>query len=146
MPNLPMVLLEHPIAGTPLNSVLDKVDAAIDEVITKLVTPLPSADTPGKAATPARSEWMEFEALDEWSDLQSEFLARGWGDGLPMVPPTQARVAMMVGGSDLPPEHIVGELAPKMGVATVERIAANAVMAGCRPEYMPVLVALAECS
>ena len=72
------------------------------------------------------------------------FAERGWGDGLPLVPPTESRVAAMVAGSALPGDRIVGTVAPGMGVATVELIAANAVMAGCKPEHMPVLIAALE--
>ena len=67
--------------------------------------------------------------------------AQGMTDGLPVVPPTEERVARMVAGSGLSGDHVVGQLPPTYGNATVEKIAINAVMAGCRPEYMPVVVA-----
>ncbi len=66
---------------------------------------------------------------------------RGWTDGLPVVPPLRALVERMAAGVDLPPDELVCRVPPRWGRATVERIAANAVMAGCRPEYMPVIVA-----
>ena len=67
--------------------------------------------------------------------------ARGWGDGLPVVPPTQERVARMVEGAGLAPDAEIGLMPPRQGIITTEALAVNAVMAGCLPAYMPVLVA-----
>jgi hypothetical protein len=64
------------------------------------------------------------------------FFLRGWTDGLPIVPPTPKRVERMLQGVDLPGDFEVGELKPLDGVATLKKIAINAVMAGCRPEHM----------
>ena len=77
--------------------------------------------------------------------LQQLFLRRGWGDGLPVVPPTVARVKAALAFVDRAPTEILGEVEPLKGLATVEKIAANAVMAGCRPEYLPVVIAAVEC-
>jgi hypothetical protein len=65
-------------------------------------------------------------------------------DGLPVIPPTADRVAKMLKGTKHKPDEVVGQLAPFNGIATVEKVAINAVMAGARPEYMPVLLALTE--
>ncbi len=70
-----------------------------------------------------------------------EMERRGWGDGLPVIPPTPEHVEAFVAASGRPAEEVVGDLAPNAVGATVEKIAANAVMAGCRAAYMPVLVA-----
>jgi hypothetical protein len=68
--------------------------------------------------------------------------ARGWGDGLPVVAPTAARVeAMLSGDASGHPDEPLAVLAPRAGIATRRIVAVNAVMAGCRPEWMPVLVA-----
>lgn len=72
------------------------------------------------------------------------FHARGWTDGLPIVPPTVARVRETLAFTDRKPSDNLGEVEPLRGVATVERIAANAVMAGCRPDYFPVVLAAVE--
>ena len=142
MPNLPRVVLPHPLGGTPLESVLAKVDKAFDEIVARLTTPLEA----GAAASAARTtaERVEIAFQDEYTDLQAEFLRRNWGDGLPLVPPTEERVAAMVKGAGLPADRQVAVLAPRMGVATVELIAVNAVMAGCRPQHMPILMAAAQ--
>ena len=70
--------------------------------------------------------------------------ARGWTDGLPVVPPTEERVARMLEGTDLPPGHVLCTLPPDLAECTVEKVAINAVMAGCRPEYLPVVLAAVE--
>ena len=77
--------------------------------------------------------------------LQELFLRRGWSDGLPVVPPTVARVKQALAFTDRAPTDVLGEVEPLKGVATVEKVAANAVMAGCRPEYLPVVLAAVEC-
>ncbi|HOH72847.1 MAG TPA: hypothetical protein PLS43_04360 [Syntrophales bacterium] len=81
---------------------------------------------------------------DEFSEVSEWFYLRGWTDGLPIVPPTERRVKEMLKGTDLPADFLVANLDPMGGQATVEKIAVNAVMAGCRPEYMPVLIAAVE--
>ena len=72
-------------------------------------------------------------------DEMEEMFERGWTDGLPVVPPTQARVEAMLGRRRR--FCLLGEVPPAMGEATLERVAACAVLAGCRPEYFPVVVA-----
>lgn len=68
----------------------------------------------------------------------------GWSDGLPVVPPTTARVAEFIGYAGRDPEDVIGELPERRRVITVEKAAANAVMAGCVPEYFPVVLAATE--
>jgi hypothetical protein len=79
-----------------------------------------------------------------WEDVDADYQARGWTDGLPIVPPTETRVGEFLKFTRRDPREIVGVLPPRQGEATVEKIAANAVMAGCKPEYMPVIVAAIE--
>jgi hypothetical protein len=77
-------------------------------------------------------------------DAIEALYARGVTDGLPVVPPTLARVQAAVRASGRDGAELIGLVAPRLGRATVEKIAINAVMAGCRPEYMPVVVAAVE--
>lgn len=72
------------------------------------------------------------------------FYKRGWTDGLPVIPPAIGKVEEMLRYTDRPREEVIGELDPLKGVATIEKIAVNAVMAGCRPEYFPVVLAAVE--
>ena len=69
---------------------------------------------------------------------------RGWSDGLPVVPPTPARVLRMLEGTSRAPDEVVAVVPPNLAEATVEKVAINAVLAGCRPEYLPVVLAAVE--
>jgi hypothetical protein len=73
--------------------------------------------------------------------IEQYFYERKWTDGLPIVPPTPDRVAAMLRYAELPAEQVLGNMAPKWRVTTVHHVAVNAVMAGCRPEYFPVVLA-----
>jgi hypothetical protein len=81
---------------------------------------------------------------DLWRRANDLFYLRGWTDGLPIVPPEVGKVEQMVEYTGLPRDHIVAELEPLGGLATVEKIAVNAVMAGCLPEYISILLVLTE--
>ncbi len=78
---------------------------------------------------------------DDPAALQDYFEREGWTDGLPIVPPTPALVEEMVRASGLAPDAPVAPVAPSFASASVEKVAINAVMAGCRPDYMPVVLA-----
>jgi len=77
-------------------------------------------------------------------DEQEAMYARGWSDGLPLVPPTEERVLRMLDGTSRDPQEVLGLVPPDLAPATVEKIAVNAVMAGCKPEYLPVVLAAVE--
>ena len=83
------------------------------------------------------------ELADMEDDIETCF-ERGWTDGLPVVPPTQARVARMVQGTTRGLDEIVGVIPPDQVACTVEKVAINSVMAGCKPEYLPVVLAAVE--
>ncbi|MCE2392467.1 MAG: hypothetical protein J4G09_13485, partial [Proteobacteria bacterium] len=76
--------------------------------------------------------------------VESLLRERGMTDGLPVVPPTPERVDAMLRGAGGPPERSLGEVPPLNAPATLEKVAVNAVMAGCEPSYMPVLIAALE--
>jgi hypothetical protein len=79
--------------------------------------------------------------LGEREDVHEAVDTRGWTDGLPVVPPTQQRVAAMLSGTVRDPGEVVAVMPPAFANVTVEKVAVNAVMAGCRPEYLPVVLA-----
>jgi hypothetical protein len=83
-------------------------------------------------------------APDQPDDLLDWIELQGWGDGLPVFPPTEERVQAMLEATPLPPAHVVGVVEPRRGEATVEKIAVNAVLAGCRPETFPAVLAAVE--
>ncbi|MFH1487056.1 MAG: hypothetical protein ABIH46_13375 [Chloroflexota bacterium] len=72
------------------------------------------------------------------------FYERGWTDGLPIIPPTRALVDRALEYTDRDPDEVIGVLPPRQGQATVRKIAANAVMAGCLPQYLPVVITAVE--
>jgi len=80
----------------------------------------------------------------DFAELEDDFEAmydRGWSDGLPLIPPTEARVMRMLDGTTRAADDVVANVAPDLVDVTVEKIAVNAVMAGCKPEYLPVVIA-----
>jgi len=78
------------------------------------------------------------EAVNDW------YYEQGWTDGLPIVPPTAARIESMLAWTDRAPAAELGAMPPRDGVVSIEKLAINAVMAGARPEYFPVIVAAVE--
>src|SRR5215475_7063227 len=78
--------------------------------------------------------------LDPASLIEAYF-ERGWTDGLPVVPPTEKSIAEMLAGAALRGDEPLGEIAGRNTVVVARKVAINAVMAGCRPEYLPVVVA-----
>jgi hypothetical protein len=85
-----------------------------------------------------------FEATDDLDAINRLYRERRWSDGLPIVPPTRERVERMLASTSRGRYDVVARIAPGYGAATIERIAINAVMAGCEPEYLPVLIAACE--
>ncbi|MBI2161811.1 MAG: hypothetical protein HYU25_15795 [Candidatus Rokubacteria bacterium] len=85
-----------------------------------------------------------FHLEGAYATINRHYQERGWTDGLPIVPPTEDDVRECLRWTDRDPRDVVAVLPPRQGEATVERIAVNAVMAGCRPEYLPVLIAAIE--
>jgi hypothetical protein len=77
---------------------------------------------------------------DDPEAIFERFAREDWTDGLPIVPPTEERVARMLAGTDLDPSLSLGPMPPRWGEATIAKLAVNAVMAGCTPEYFPVVV------
>jgi hypothetical protein len=82
--------------------------------------------------------------VDYGGDPIEACFARGWSDGLPVVPPTPERVLAMLKGTTRRPEEVVGRIPPDYAECTVEKAAINAVLAGCKPEYFPVVLAAIE--
>jgi hypothetical protein len=83
-------------------------------------------------------------SIDPASEVARLYDLRGWTDGLPIVPPTTGRVEEMLDYSPLSRDVMIGELDPLKGVASIEKIAINAVMAGCRPDYFPIVLAAVQ--
>jgi hypothetical protein len=121
----------------------DEVKSKVTEVlinniikaITKQVTPVPKPNEP-------KPTDIVFEGtLDE---IQDYFYKRLWSDGLPIIPPTIDRIEKFLKYTNRPADQIIGYFLPDNRQATVWNVAVNGVMAGCKPEYMPVLLAVVE--
>jgi hypothetical protein len=89
-------------------------------------------------------EGVEPRTLDELTDVMELLFESGWTDGLPVIPPTPRHVERMLTGTTRQPDELIGRIPPKGGRASVEKIAINAVMAGCKPEYLPVVITAVE--
>ncbi len=108
-----------------------------------------------KSVEPGLAEYLQVKFGDpgigsrkiEFGDYDDPFevcFERGWTDGLPVVPPTDVRVLRMLQGTTRRPGESIGRIPPNLAECTVEKAAINAVMAGCKPEYMPVVLASIE--
>ena len=95
-------------------------------------------------ATDSQESNVDCGITGTFAEIQRVFLDSGWTDGLPVVPPTEAAVAEFLKFTDLAPDHSLGAIPPAQRAVTVRHVAANGVMAGCPPEYMPLLIAFVE--
>ena len=125
------------------------VDAQIDAIIRGLTTLPASVETASGAQGSSKTTeifTVEMDATPAGLDAVNRFVAeRDWSDGLPVIPPTPAAVEQMLRGTRRQPQDVLMVMEPGFGLATVEKIAINAVMAGCRPEHFPVLLAAIDC-
>jgi hypothetical protein len=80
-------------------------------------------------------------SVDDYDEAVELFYERGWTDGLPIVLPTRTRVEAMLRAVKRDPQECLGPVPPKGGLATLEKLAINAVMGGCLPEHFPVVIA-----
>ncbi len=139
-------LVHLPYAAVPVREVIEEQRLG-DSVAAAIVDGFRNRETDGGEVIPVEDSVPVFSGEDyaeAMESLEQYFLQHCWSDGYPIVPPTRAAVDRMLEGTDLPPDHVVGRIEPKGAPATVEKIAVNAVMAGCRPHYMPLLIATVE--
>ena len=124
------------------------VAAAFNDIIAAWTKPLTADEASPKADDTKRPprfiEVSGADYADAAEKVNQQFLADHWADGLPIIPPTEQAVKAMLKGTTRPPGDILGIVAPRNGVATVEKVAINAVMAGAKPEYLPVILAAME--
>ncbi len=117
--------------------VLPEVQKHFDEIVHGLTDPLTEEEAhPVKA-----KDWSKHTFTGTVSEITDHFYEMGCTQGLPIIPPTREAVDEMLTGTDLAPDTVLGKIPPMNGLATVEKVAINAVMAGCLPTYMPILIA-----
>jgi hypothetical protein len=141
MPGIRVIGESVPCESTVNSDIENGVAEAMKEVVDALTRPLSPEEKSPKQQT-GKTPRVAFKGTLQ--EVNQFYYRKGWGDGLPIIPPTQEAVAEMLKGTDLPPDHIVAKIIPRKGKATVEKIAINAVMAGALPTHMPVLIATIE--
>ena len=139
-PNLPWAtLVGHPAVQTPEQLRHNVTTVTLPEVIANVATAVSAA-----SAAQAEPGPRDIVFKGGFGDLNAHFIEREWSDGLPIMPPTRERIEAFLAHTRRSPDEVLGTMLPDNRAATVWSVAVNGVMAGCRPEYMPVLVALAE--
>jgi hypothetical protein len=113
----------------------------LDDLIGELTRPLANEETVRIIREKRSSRFVCTGTLEE---VNQYFYERECTDGLPIIPPTEEAVEEMLTGTDFPPDRVVATVLPELRQATVEKIGINAVMAGCLPTHMPVLLAAVE--
>lgn len=148
-PSTAFVTIPHATTGQQADFIRKMVDEQIDAIIQGLTTPHTSAGAAkegGRASQATEIFTVEMDETPTGLDAVNQFLAeRDWSDGMPVIPPTPAAVEQMLKGTKRQPQEVVMVMEPGFGLATVEKIAINAVMAGCRPEQFPILLAAIDC-
>jgi hypothetical protein len=124
-------------------------EASIDAIIGALTRPLrPEEKNPELKVLKKTPETVKVTAESYESALEQFnrlYLDNHWGDGLPLILPTEQAVKWMLTGTRRSPDEVIGRIPYRNGIATVEKIAINSVMAGAKPEYLPVIIAAMEC-
>jgi hypothetical protein len=141
LPDISLVVV--PLEALPHPSEIEELDFSrfADDVIRALT------ETPLINAEETVEDDLVFSGITyarAMSNMEKYFLQHGWGDGLPVLPPTREAVEEMLEGTELSPDHSIGLVEPGGGEATIEKIAVNAVMAGCLPQHLPVVIAAVE--
>src|SRR5215470_5669722 len=148
-PSTAFVTIPHATTGQQAGFIRNMVDAQIDAVIlglTAFPTAMGTTTSTQNGSKITKIFSVEMDATPAGLDAVNRFLAeRDWSDGLPVIPPTPAAVEHMLTGTRRQPQDVLMVMEPGFGLATVEKIAINAVMAGCRPAHLPVLLAAIDC-
>jgi hypothetical protein len=139
MPNLPVAM----IVGHPGAQRLDELRANVKNVTAQQVMDN-LLNQPVEKELPPEPSAREIVFRGTFEEVNAYFYGREWSDGLPIVPPTVEKIEEFLSFTDRDPDESLGILLPENRAATVWATAVNGVMAGCRPEYMPILVALVE--
>jgi hypothetical protein len=135
------VTVPHPMGMIPLADIKEKAEKAFPDILKAATEWKPVGKLPPlKPVYPA--ERLELKGTVE--DINRQLYASGFSLGLPVIPPTPEGVAAMLKGTNRKSHEVLGMVPPRMGALTVELVAIHAVMAGCKPEYMPVLIAALE--
>lgn len=138
-----LLTVPHPFAGLKLEEIEAKADATFPEILKSATEWKPTVTKLPLAKPPYPAERIKFKGTVQ--DVNRMFFEKGWSEGLPIIPPTPERVAEMLKGTTRRPDEVLWVVPSRNGILTTELLATYAVMAGCKPEYMPVLLGAIEC-
>jgi len=137
------VVVPHPMGMIPASEIKKKAEEAFQEMIKVMMDWESKASLPTKKEiSPYPAEVFKYKGSDK--DVNEMFFKKGWALGVPIIPPTPERVREILAGTSHKPDEIIGKMPPREGIVTVEMVAVHAAMAGCKPEYMPLLLAITE--
>ena len=140
------VIIPHATTGQQQDFIHNMVDGQIDSIIENLTTFTNSNEYTSKSKSQVEQYTVQLSNSPNGLNAINSFLEeRDWTDGLPVIPPTPEAVEQMLKGTTRAPQDIVMIMEPGFGIATVEKVAINAVMAGCEPEQFPVVLATLDC-
>ena len=140
MPGLQFVVVPRIYRNLSPAESIRNTEPAFDDLVRTLTTagPASSAESDGAGGV---DRFEGDDRLDALLRMNEEYIARDLGDGFPLMAATREAVDALLEGVALPPDHVVCDVPPGFGLATVEKIAVNAALAGAKPEHMPVIVA-----
>jgi hypothetical protein len=141
LPDLPVAIIPGHLGAYSHEQLREYSNGTILQQVIDNLTRQPVSTAIGRAPEPAATDIVFSGSFEE---VNAFFYDNEWSDGLPIVPPTRAKVEAFLRFTELHPNTLLGVLLPDNRAVTVWSVAVNGVMAGCRPEYMPVLVAVAE--
>ena len=136
------VPVPHPLGMISKEEVNAKVDAAFDDIVKAATAWTPSKEKQDAQVKPYPAKRFKFSGT--YADVNDMFQKRKWSLSLPIVPPTVDKVAAMLKGTKRNPAEVLWVVPPRQGMLTVELVAALGVMAGAKPEHMPLLIATVE--
>jgi hypothetical protein len=140
----PIAVIPHPFGLRTRDEVRRIAEKCADDIARFAAAGDPDIKAAGKSGPHVAARAASLSVAFDLVAFNEECERQNWGDGLPLIAPTTKRVDELLRTTARLPTDIVARVAPGFGEATVERIAINAVMAGCRPEYLPVLIAAVE--
>ena len=140
MPDLQFVIVPRIYRNLALDECVRQTEVAFEELVGTL-----TSDSDDRERTQIETSGLHrFEGDDRYDAIlrmNEDFINRDWGDSFALYPATREAVDMLIQGTNLPADHLVCDMPPGFGLATVEKIAINAAMAGAKPEHMPVIIA-----
>jgi len=161
VPGLPIAVVPHPVAKLLPDEVAGLARDVVDEIYRLWHEDADHLRAEFIEKQPLAKQQMRYKSLfegnytapnapermngpDDLDGVNRLFYSRGWTDGLPIIPPTPARYEKMLSGTNFDENQLLSLIEPRQGKATVGKVAVNAVMSGCLPEHLPVLVAAAN--